>query len=49
MNEQLQPGTPDAVAQGCTCVPHDDDGPVDPRWPGWLTEDCPVHEAAVRE
>ena len=37
------PGTPAAVSRGCSCVPYDDDGPRDPRWPDWLTLGCPVH------
>lgn len=43
------PGTPAAVSRGCSCVPYDDDGPRDPRWPGWLTVGCPVHEGADPE
>ena len=42
-NQELQPGTTDAVKAGCTCLPADGEMIESETWPGWITRDCPIH------
>lgn len=44
MNDDLEPGSPEAVKLGCTCEPADGDGVHNPKWPDWLTRGCPLHD-----
>lgn len=42
------PGSPDAVARGCTCSVEDNRrgaGAADPRVEFWVDPDCPLHGA----
>lgn len=43
-----RPGAADAIALGCTCMARDGE-PVDldPRWPDWLTQGCPLHDPNI--
>lgn len=44
-----QPGTTEAQALGCNCMLRDGEGGfVDPRWPQWITVQCPIHGAGKR-
>lgn len=38
------PGSLDAIAAGCLCTPPDIEEMDDPIWPGWLTQNCPLHD-----
>lgn len=43
-----QPGTTEAQAEGCNCMLRDGEGGfVDPRWPQWITVQCPIHGAGT--
>ncbi|MBY0134474.1 hypothetical protein [Paracoccus yeei] len=44
-DQDLPPGTKEAIAAGCTCQPNDGEGVQNPRWPEWLTAGCPLHDA----
>lgn len=39
------PGTDEAVDQGCTCQYRDGEPSDNDRWPDWLICGCPVHGA----
>lgn len=40
----LPPGSTEAYALGCNCQPRDGEaGYVNPAWPDWITERCPLH------
>ena len=40
----LNPGTAEAIAAGCTCSGRDGEAQQSDRWPDWLTRGCPVHD-----
>ena len=43
-----QPGTTEAQALGCNCMLRDGEGGfVDPRWPQWITVQCPLYGAGA--
>lgn len=46
---EIVPGTPEAMALGCTCQPRDGEGINNPRWPEWLTQGCPLHDPNIEE
>lgn len=44
-----QPGTTEAQAMGCNCMLRDGEGGfIDPRWPQWITVQCPLHGAGAK-
>ncbi|MFV0299674.1 MAG: hypothetical protein ACK5IP_02115 [Paracoccus sp. (in: a-proteobacteria)] len=41
---EIPPGTAEAVAAGCTCQQADGEYCRNPIWPGWVVDDCPLHD-----
>jgi hypothetical protein len=46
-DSDLPPGSPEAMALGCTCSPRDGEGINNPRWPEWLTSGCALHDPNI--